>query len=332
MERVSTLRDIAKSLGVSTSTVSRILNGKNVRNKELVAKVRKAAKELNYQVNTAALGLRTNKTRMIGIIVPAISDEFFSSILAGIEMATEPKGYNLLICQSNESHEKEKKLIKSLVACNVEGVLISLSKETSDLSFLSFLKDSGKKAVLFDRILKSDSFPSIAFEDYQFTYEAGKHLIDEGKKSFLYVGLSEVLENDRERLRGYNAVLADHQLPSCKAVFVEKVDQTAALVAPLLQEGKIDAVVCYHDMIAVQVLSVLKAQHVAIPDQVALVGFDNRHLSSYTTPTLTSIDRSTTRMGEWIGQVLLAKLNEEDEPGPPNFSGHLIIRESTRSK
>lgn len=329
MDRAATLKDIARELGISPSTVSRILNGKNQQNKKLVARVQEAAKKLNYQVNTAALGLRTNKTRLIGMIVPYISDEFFSSILAGIESVTEQRGYNLLICQSNESNEKEKKLVKSLIACNVEGILISLSRETNSLEFLDSLKESKRQVVLFDRVLRQNDYPFIPFDDQKAAYEAGEHLIQSGRKSFLYVGLSQNLQNDVERLKGYNAALKDHGLNQCVVRYPESVMETDKVLEKIDLHA-FDAIVCYYDLIAAEVIAYLKKIDMRIPEEMAVCGFDNRHICDFISPSLTSVDHSTTKMGQMAAETLFNLLNgDELSLKESDIQTSLVIREST---
>lgn len=328
MEKVTTIKDIAKELGISTSTVSRILNGKNQRNEKLVAQVQEAAKRLNYQVNTTARGLRTNKSGLVGIIVPDIVDEFFASALSGIEKVAEERGYNLLLCQSKESNEKEYDLVKSLLACNVEGILVSVSQNTPDVSFLDLLKNSGKTAVLFDRTIEQDRYKCIKSNDYIGSYKAGEHLIQKGKKKFLYLGQSAILENDKQRITAYNDVLKEHGLPPCDTIYREDIYDLQAALADQFRSGKYDAVVTYYDMIAAEAMNFLKDEGIQVPEEVAVVGFDNRRVCRYLNPPLTSIDHPSRLMGEQALLTLLAELNDE-EVEPVNLDTSLVVRGST---
>lgn len=327
MKRVTTIRDIAERLEISTSTVSRILNGKNVRNKRLVNDVLKAARQMNYQVNTAAKGLRTNKTKLLGIIVPELGDDFFAAILSGMEASAEKAGYNLLVCQSNESHKKEKQLIKSLIACNVEGVLISPSKETLTLHFLDQLTAMGKKAVLFDRTFEQSKHPTISFSDFDGAYLAGQHLVRTNHQRFLYFGFSENLKNDHERQAGYNAVLKENGLPACKVIYVNQNNFTAEELDTHWSE-EYDAVVCYNDLIAAQVIAGFNLLGVSVPDQVSVFGFDNRPICNYTSPALSSVEHSTHRMGVMAVDTLLDLINEK-EIHVSDIDAELVIRKST---
>ncbi|WP_421870993.1 LacI family DNA-binding transcriptional regulator [Marinoscillum sp.] len=328
MSKIATIKDVALALGVSTSTVSRILNGKNQSNQELVEKVHAVAKKLNYQVNTTARGLRTSKSGLIGIIVPDISDDFFASVFAGIEEVTEAEGYNLLICQSNESKEKEQQLVKSLIACNVEGLMIAVTQETEETSFLDDFANMGKKVVMFDRVIRQNVYPVIETNDFDGTYNAGKQLIDRGGKNFLYVGLFESLENNRQRLGGYEAVLKENSLKLQGTVYVEDLHRTAQILDTHWNES-IDTILCYNDMIAAETLAYFNERGLKVPEQVSVCGFDNRPLCRYTHPTLTSVVQPTKRLGALATHTLLGLINETDVE-PMELENDLIVRGSTR--
>lgn len=330
MEKVTTIKDIAQRVGISTSTVSRILNGKNVSNEQLVQEVFKIAREMNYQVNTAAKGLRTNKTGMLGIIVPEIGDDFFASVLSGMEEAAEEGGYNLLLCQSNESRQKEDQLIKGLIACNVEGVLISLSTETTELSFLNQLTAIGKKVVMFDRTIENSNFPSITFSDFEGAQLAGHHLIEAGHKRFLYVGVSENLKNDRDRLGGYNQALIDAGLEPCDVIYVDQ-DKIGTEVVKTSYAVEYDAIVCFNDIVAAEFLSHFNNMNVKIPEQVSVIGFDNRKFCEYTAPRLTSVEHSTRLMGKQSVRTLINMLNDKSTE-PIGIGAELVIRDSSKKR
>ncbi len=328
MSKIATIKDVAKALGVSTSTVSRILNGKNQSNKELVEKVQEVARKLNYQVNTTARGLRTNKSGLLGIIVPDISDDFFASVFSGIEEVTEAEGYNLLICQSNESKEKEQQLVKSLIACNVEGLMIAVTQETQDTAFLDDFVNMGKKVVMFDRVIRQSTYPVIETNDFDGTYNAGKHLIKSRGKHFIYVGLFESLENNRQRLGGYEAILKENGLMLQDKIYVGDIHNTPLLLHDKWDES-IDTILCYNDMIAAETLAYLNEKGIKVPEQVAVCGFDNRGLCRYTQPTLTSVVQPTRRLGALTTHTLLGLINETDV-APMELENDLILRGSTR--
>ncbi|MFT6867329.1 MAG: LacI family transcriptional regulator [Cyclobacteriaceae bacterium] len=321
-----TIKDIAREVGVSASTVSRILNGKATQNKKLVQLVKQKAKELNYQVNTAAAGLRTNKTKLIGIVVPEINNDFFAEVLAGVEEMTEASGYNLLICQSQESGEKELKLIKSLISCNVEGILISISLD-------NILKDNvvsesiffGKKVVLFDRIPINSTFPYVTIQDYEGAYKVTKHVLEQGRKKFIFHGFKKNLSNDTERLRGVKAALAEADINELEIVYSTDI----AILASLIREGGFDALVCYNDDLASKDIVGLLKKGIRIPEQLAVTGFDNRSICELISPTLTTVNHSTKDIGRKAAEMLLSMLDSDKEVKSLVLPAAVIIREST---
>lgn len=330
MNRITTIKDIARELGISTSTVSRILNGKNTSNSKLAEEVLNTAKRLKYQVNTAAKGLRTNKTNMIGIIVPEIGDDFFASVLSGMDEEADAHRYNLLLCQSNESSEREMALVNSLIACNVEGVVVAVSKETQNLDFLNPLLDMGKKAVVFDRTLSHPDVPAVIFNDREGTTLAARHLVETGHKSFLYVGLDKKLQNNNDRLSGYNRVLQENDLPICTEVYFDQWEFTANDFKKIW-DPKFDAIVCFNDVSASRILTFAKELNLNIPEDVSVIGFDNRKYSQLTYPKLTTVERSTRDMGKYVISLLLSLLNET-AIHPLELSAELILRDSTKKR
>ncbi len=328
MSKVATIKDVANTLGVSTSTVSRILNGKNQSNKDLVEKVHAVAKQLNYQVNTTARGLRTSKSGLIGIIVPDISDDFFASVFAGIEEVTETEGYNLLICQSNERKEKEELLMKQLISCNVEGLMISVTQETDSVDFLDNFANMGKKVVMFDRVIRQDTYPIIETNDFHGTYNAGRHLIDTGSQRFMYLGLFESLENNRQRLTGYEEVFNESGIKLEQVAYVEDIHNTPATLDKYWDDS-IDTIVCYNDMIAAETLAYFNQRGIRVPEEVSVCGFDDRALCKYTQPPLTSVVQPTKRLGALATHTLLGLINEA-EVEQVELENDLIVRGSTR--
>ncbi len=331
MKPVATIKDIARELGISTSTVSRILNGLHQGNADLAKKVQETASKLNYQVNTAAKGLRTNKTNLIGLIVPDVGDDFFSVVLSGMERQAELNGYNLMICQSNDSMTKERNLIKSLIACNVEGILIASALETTDTSNLEMIKKSGKEAVLFDRPLANDLFPTVAFDDSLGTYLAGKHLIGEGHKRFLYLGLSKQLANDHDRLNGYDKALKESGLSNCKVIYVDDMPTTEEKLKAHWKSGEYDAVVCFNDIIAARALAFFNENKIPVPSEVSLMGFDNRVLCEFTFPKMSSVEHSARKMGEMAAEQLLKIISNSEIETKENIP-KLVLRNTTRSR
>lgn len=323
-----TIKDIAREIGVSVSTVSRILNGKSTQNKKLVKLVTEKAKELNYQVNTAAAGLRTNKTKLIGIVVPEISNDFFAEVLAGVEEMAEAAGYNLLICQSKESGEKELKLIKSLISCNVEGIMISTSlHHMLSADGLSNTVFQNKKVVLFDRVSAGTTLPYATIQDFEGAYKVTKHVLEQGRNRILFHGFKQNLSNDNERLRGVRTALDEAGISNLATFYSRDVIS----LAEAIRSGNHDALICYNDDIASKDVVGLVKLGFKIPKELVVTGFDNRSICELISPTLTTINHSSRDLGRKATQMMLSLLDSEEEVENVVLSAELIIRESTSS-
>lgn len=320
-----TIKDIAREVGVSASTVSRVLNGKSAQNKKLIKLVKETALALNYSVNTAAAGLRTNKTKLVGIIVPQINNDFFAEVLSGVEEVLEANGYNLLICQSNESADKERKLVRSLIACNVEGILISSCIDDPNEEVADSALTVGKKVVLFDRVPASTKLPYVTIQDYDGAFQVTKHVLSQGRKNILYHGMNKELTNNAERLRGVRDALIQAGIPELDTFY-----QDSSFLASKIKEGKYDSLICYNDDLASKDMSLLNKAGIKIPEQLAVTGFDNRSICTLISPSLTTINHSTKELGQQASQMLLNILNSEDRIDNVVISAELIIRDSSR--
>ncbi|HEX3933418.1 MAG TPA: LacI family DNA-binding transcriptional regulator, partial [Puia sp.] len=208
-----TIKDIAKALGLSTSTVSRALRGSYEISAETRKLVLEYAEKLNYRPNPIAQSLKEKRSRSIGIVVCEIANNFFSQVINGIESVAYKKGYYVIISQSHESFEREVANTQYLASRSVDGLLISLSTETTDLSHLSKLYDKGLPIVFFDRITEEMPTHKVIANNFNGAYQATEHLIKSGFKRIAHLTISPHLSITKERLAGYKAALADHRLP-----------------------------------------------------------------------------------------------------------------------
>ena len=208
-----TIKDIAKALGLSTSTVSRALRGSYEISAETRKLVLEYAEKLNYRPNPIAQSLKEKRSRSIGIVVCEIANNFFSQVINGIESVAYKKGYYVIISQSHESFEREVANTQYLASRSVDGLLISLSTETTDLSHLSKLHDKGLPIVFFDRITEEMPTHKVIANNFNGAYQATEHLIRSGFQRIAHLTISPHLSITKERLAGYKAALADHHLP-----------------------------------------------------------------------------------------------------------------------
>lgn len=335
MKTKTTIHDISKALKINSSTVSRALNNSPRVSKKTKDLVQKKAIELGYQKNILASNLRTNKTNTIGIVVPSISRNFFSSVISGIEGIAYKHGYNVVIGQSLDSLEREKKLVSTFLANRIDGLLISVSMETSNYDHLNNFKNNGSPIVFFDRPVLLQDAPCISIEDFDASYKATKHLIDNGCKNIVHFSGSHKIELYKNRTKGYIAALEDHKIRVNPKYILESQlsEQDGIILAKkVIDLQKIDGIYSSNDTAAISALQFLKKQGIKIPQDIAIVGFNNDSISAVIEPGLTTINQPDLEMGA-IASSLLIDLIEEKIHTPHDYSQtlgtELIIRGSS---
>lgn len=339
MKKKATIHDISKALKINSSTVSRALSNSPRVSKKTKDLVQKKALELGYQKNILASNLRTNKTNTIGIIVPRISRNFFSSVISGIEETAYKAGYNVVIGQSLDSLEREKKLVSTLLSNRIDGLLISVSMETADYDHLTGFQNNGGPIVFFDRPVLLPETPCIAIDDYEASYKATEHLIKNGSKNIVHFSGSHKIELYKKRTEGYIAALKAHNLPVKSEYILESQlseQDGVELAQKVLNLSNIDGIYSSNDTAAISALQYLKKQGLNIPEDIAIVGFNNDPISEVIEPSLTTINQPDVEMGA-IASSLLIELIENNIESPEQYSKtlgtELIVRNSSqRSK
>lgn len=338
----STLKDIAKALGLSTSTVSRALRDSYDISPQTKKLVMEYAEKINYRPNPIALSLKEKRSRSIGVVVAEIANSFFSQAINGIESVAYKNGYNVIISQSRESSSREAVNLEYLSSRSVDGLLISLSTETNDMATLKQLHQKGLPIVFFDRITEEIKTHKVVVNNFQGAYDATEHLLNNGYKKIAFICNAKHLYITKERLAGYKQALADYDIPLNKKyirhcyygglVFseVEKaVDKLLAL------EPRPDAIFASSDKLTTNCLRILNTKKIKVPDDMAIVGFSNSDLTSLLTPSLTVIRQPAFEMGESATDLLI-KLIESRRPvtefDKKLLSPELIIRDSTAAR
>lgn len=310
-----TIHDIANILEIDSSTVSRALNNSSRVAKKTKEKILAKANELGYQRNHLASNLRKSKTFTIGVIVPRISRHFFSSAIAGIEETAFKAGYNVIICQSLESLEREQSIIDTLLANRVDGVLISISMETKNYDHFKGLQQRNIPFVFFDRHCNISKNSKVVIDDFEAAFIAVEHLIEQKSTKIAHFAGPKNLEIYKNRFKGYKAALEKHKIP-----FREELVITSALMDKdgaenakkmLALPYKVDGIFCANDVVAIGTIQYLKKLHVKIPEDVAIVGFSNESISSVIEPALTTINQSGTKIGNAATKLLLDKISNE---------------------
>ena len=339
----TTLRQIAETLGISIPTVSKALKDYPDVSKKTKALVKELAKTLNYRPNSFAVNLRTKESKTIGIIIPEIVHHFFSNVIKGIISQAEKKGYLVIILQSNESYELEKKQINLLIDKRVDGILISIANETADFKHLTDVINQNKPLVMFDKIAKIVKCSKIIIDDRKAAYIATQHLIDTGCKRIAHFRGPLLPQNSIDRFLGYKKALIDNGLsydPSLVYICQcgDKSFEEGKLNATrLLEDHKdVDGVFINTDMVAIGAITEFRKRKVKIPEDISIVGFSNWFMSSAITPSLTTIDQPGFKIGKRAFKRLYKELKAVKKekiiiPKIIELKTNLIKRESTKT-
>jgi len=333
-----TIKDLASRLNVSPSTVSRALHDSPEISKATRKAIHQLAKELNYQPNSVAMSLRQKQTFTIGVIVPEIVHYFFSSVISGIEDAAYENNFQVILCQSNERYVQEIMNIKTLAQSQVDGILISYSKETKDFEHIKRIVDKGIPVVFYDRSPESLVVDSVIVDDFGGAYQAVDHLIKSGCKRIAHFYGPHHLEINLERTKGFKSAMLDHGLNIDHDLVIEADSFKTGYkkVQKLIEDGKkIDGLFTVTDLTAVGAIKGIKTRGLKVPGDIAVVGFgDDSTLSQMVDPTLSSVIQPGFDMGTKATKLLLDRINgkEQGEPRLIKLSTKLHVRESSARK
>ncbi|MCF8363948.1 MAG: LacI family transcriptional regulator [Prolixibacteraceae bacterium] len=330
-----TIKDIARELGISPSTVSRALKDHPDISHDTKKAVKDLAQSLNYQPNAIALSLKHSKSSTIGVIIPETVHFFFSSVISGIEDVAYDSGYNIMICQSNELYDREKSNANMLYSNRVDGLLVSVSKETRDFRHLSFFQENNIPVVFFDR--SSDAFPcdQIVIDDYAAAYSITEYLISRGYKKLIHLAAPQNLEIGFKRRKGFQDALFNHGLPFNEDLiyYADKFESAVESIERIVRSNKLpDGIFAVNDLTALGALSVLRKNNIKVPDDIGLAGFGNGQNAVLSDPPLTTIDQNGYEMGKKAAEVLLYRINnglENFKPVKHVVETELIVRNST---
>ncbi len=337
-----TLKQIAETLDISITTVSKALKDYPDVSKKTKKLVKELAETLNYKPNVFAVNLRTKESKTIGLIIPEVVHHFFSNVIKGIIAQAEKKGYLVIILQSNESYELEKKQIDLLFSKRVDGILISLANGTGDFKHLNDLMAQDTPLVMFDKIAKIVNCSKVIINDRKAAYTATKHLIDSGCKRIAHFRGPLLPQNSIDRFLGYKQALTDNGFaydPSL--VYIcdcsdQSFDEGKNSAKQLLEDhDDVDGIFINTDLVAIGALTEFQKQGISVPEDIAIVGFSNWFMSSVISPTLSTIDQPGFKMGKTAFKLLYKEIKSRKENLPIKFKTveletKLIERESTR--
>ncbi|MFI3259802.1 MAG: LacI family DNA-binding transcriptional regulator [Rikenellaceae bacterium] len=327
--------DIAQELGVSPSTVSRALNNNMAISERMRSRVQSVANKMNYIPNNGARQMKTGLNRTIGVIVPVISRNFFASVIEGIEDYAKLQDYDVIICQSKDILDIEAKIVNSLLG-KVDGIIISLSEECGARTHFDILNSLNIPFVLFDRSERLANASTVTVDDYLGAKMAIEHLISTGRRRIFHFAGSQSVSIWRNRQRGYTDAMQSagieverdwlHEAKTNKAEgesYAEWLIERAAEGIALPE-----AIFCSGDYAALGILLSFKKHNIRVPEDVALVGFANEPFCEIITPSLSSVEQHSQRMGELACKSLLERMNGE-KPLNIILEPEIIIRGSS---
>jgi LacI family transcriptional regulator len=312
-----TIKDIARELKISPSTVSRALKDHPDISPATKKAVRELAERLDYQPNSVALSLRKSKTNTIGVVVPQIVHHFFSTVISGIEDVALKAGYQVMVCNSGESYEREVKSVQALIGSRVDGLLISVAEETSNISHFESLIRRGVPVVFFDRTVNGLNTSEVVVDDFGGAYRAVQHLLKVGRNRILHLSGPASLNISEKRQKGYEKALndaghsVDKKLIAAGGLTIEEGEKA---MEKFLATNKLpDAIFAANDPVAIGAMKYLKKKGISIPEQVAVVGFSNEPLTALIDPPLSTVAQPGYEMGTIATELLLQQIADEDK-------------------
>jgi LacI family transcriptional regulator len=330
------MADLARELGVSMTTISRALSDHHSIGAATKQRVLKLAKKLNYQPNHLATALRTGQSKLLGVVVPYIEGKFFPSVIQGIEQAASKAGFSVIVCQSHEDVQLERRNVETLLNAQVAGVLVSLARNTQQYQHFDKVRSRGIPLVFFDRIPTTELVNSVVLDDHKGAFQATSHLLEQGCRRIAHLAGPQHLNIYRQRRQGYLDALATHGIVPANELLIysdmtveeggQAMRQLLALPTPP------DSVFGAGDSIILGALQALKSQGVRVPQDIALAGFSNEGFTAITEPRLTSVDQRCEEMGEAVVRLFLELIAAPEAPFTQRqvvLQPELFVRESS---
>lgn len=329
-----TLKDIARELKISVATVSRALRDTYDVSKETREMVLAKAKELSYRPNFNAMGLVNHKSHNIVVILPTVTNYYFSTVITGIQHVAYKYDYNIILHVTNESPERELIISRGLSLSSIDGALVCVTSESSKCSHLQEIIDNGVPVVFFDRVAETIRTSKVMQNDFEGAFIAVEHLIKSGYTRIAHISGPVSLSFTKERLRGYLAALKKYRIPLNEKWIIHSqfTQESGKADTERLWSAtdKPDGIFAINDRKAIGAMIALKGMKIAIGRETGIVGFTNDPMSSIITPSLTTVEEPALEIGERSCELLLKHISKKDFiPENIVLDGKLIIREST---
>lgn len=318
LKRKITLKHIARELEVSISTVSKALKNSDEISAETKEKIQAFAKLYNYKPNNIAVSLKNKRTKTIGVVIPDIVHHFFTTVFRGIEQYANNRGYNVIVCVSDESFDKEVINMELLANGSIDGFIMSLSAETqqkNDFNHLKEVTEQGIPLVLFDRVTDEVDCDKVILNDKKIAYQATRKLLMDGRKRIALITTESYFNVSEKRNQGYQKALKDFGLEYDKKLTLvlpyKGIDENN--IRAFFEREQIDALLCVNEIFAILSMSVAQQMGYKIPDDIAVIGFTDGLLSQYANPTLTTVAQHGVEMGEIAAKMLIDRVEAEIE-------------------
>ncbi|MBL7856814.1 MAG: LacI family DNA-binding transcriptional regulator [Cyclobacteriaceae bacterium] len=332
-----TLKQLAKELNLSFSTVSKALRDSHEISAATKSRVLAKAKALNYQVNPLASSFRKQKSKTIAVIIPEVVNDFFGPVISGIESIAQQKGYHVLIYLTHEDVEREIAITQVLQNGRVDGVLISLSEQTTDTTHLDNVRQKEIPVVYFDRIVENTDAPKVTTDDYCSGFNATEHLIQHGCKRIAFLSISQNLSISHKRLKGYEDALNKNGIKVHTNLIIscERDDEKcAATIRKLLkQKNRPDAIFAAVEKLALKTYEICHELKLNIPTDVKVITFSNSYTAALLNPSLTTITQPAFEMGNEAATILfkmIEKKGYQSMKEATTLASQLIVRSSTK--
>lgn len=339
MEKEVTIYDIAKELSISPATVSRGLNNHPAVNKNTRQRINDAADQMGYRSNMFASKLRKQRTNTIGVIVPMLNSSFQSSVMAGMEKVANEAGYNLIISQSLETAQKEVANAKTMFDNRVDGLLVSIAYDTENIDHFKPFFSKGIPLLFYDRVPEHKKCTSVVIDNIQAAYKATSHLIEQGCKHIVHISGNLRVNVYKERLKGFKYALHDHDISfSDDSVIETNLSEGAGISAAnqiLQMSPRPDGIFVANDNCAVNCIKTLKQAGISIPEDIAVVGFNNDPITRIIEPNLSSVDYPGYEMGEVAVRSLINYLDGASDlslTSTITLRSELVVRDSSKRK
>ncbi len=331
-----TIKDIAKELGISPSTVSKALKDHPDISKATKRSVRELVEKWNYKPDPIALSLKSGQTRTIGVIVPEIVHYFFSTVISGIEDLAYDSGYHVMFCQSNESYEREVKAVQTLLSSRVDGILVSVTKETNDFKHFRKIQENGIPLVFFDRICNELDTDRVVVDDEVGAFDAVRHLISTGCKNIIHLSGPQNLQIGKSRQEGYVRALkySGQPIDYSNIIRCDTREEARIVVPELMKRAKRpDGIFAVNDLTAVEAMRMIQESGFKVPDDVSVVGFTSGMISDITCPTLSSVEQHGYIIGREAVKLLIDRLEKKNDLPSQTIvvKTEMVVKGSSRS-